>query len=130
MKPLRKGSKRAQAGVFDSFFSIFRFSKTLLDWNVVKNWDGAFNLTASYRRDSDVVRRWGTVDQVLYNARFSGKQVVPYEEHITKLMAKKTKQNHTAWFVSNCDHTNGANARWDYGQQLIKVWLAYLEVGL
>ena len=80
-------------------------------------------LTASYRRDSDITRRWGTVNQLLYSARFSGKKVVSFEDHVAKLMAAKTKSNHTAWFVSNCDHTNGANARWDYGQKLIKAWL-------
>ena len=93
------------------------------DLSVVKYWDGAFNLTASYRRDSDITRHWGSVDQLLYYARFSGEIEISFETHIQSLMSKKTKQNHTAWFVSNCDHTNGANARWDYAQILIRAGL-------
>ena len=90
---------------------------------MVKQWDGAFNLTASYRRDSDITRHWGSVDQLLYNARFSGRHEITFDKHMFDLMAKKTKVNHTAWFVSNCDHTNGANARWDYALKLIEAGL-------
>ena len=35
----------------------------------------------------------------------------------------KTSLNHTIWYVSNCDNTNGARARWDYAQSLIQVGL-------
>ena len=38
------------------------------NYNLVKeihDWDGAFNLTASYRIDSDVVRPFGSTDSVL-----------------------------------------------------------------
>ena len=30
----------------------------------------------------------------------------------------------SVWFVSNCDNTNGARARWEYGKQLIKAGLS------
>ena len=57
-----------------------------MDWNLVgKNgWDGAFNLTASYRRDSDVTRTWGTPQKAVNDVRHDYKtgKVVSYQEHI------------------------------------------------
>ena len=38
-------------------------------------------------------------------------------------MDKKTKQHLAAWFVSNCDHTEGAVKRWEYGESLIDAGL-------
>ena len=38
-------------------------------------------------------------------------------------MEMKTGINHTVWFVSNCNHTNGARARWNYGKSLIDAGL-------
>jgi hypothetical protein len=38
-------------------------------------------------------------------------------------MDKKTKEHLAAWFVSNCDHTEGAVKRWEYGESLIDAGL-------
>ena len=35
-------------------------------------------------------------------------------------MKESPNGKHTAWIVSNCARTNGAKARWAYGQELIK----------
>ena len=76
----------------------------------------------SYRRDSDVTRHWWTKDQILNNVRVKGTTIIPAEVHLHHLMSRKVRQNHTTWFVSNCDNTNGANLRWEYGQELLKVF--------
>ena len=43
---------------------------TGLDYDLVgkSGWDSAFNLTASYRRDSDIVRIWGTAQVNIYKS--------------------------------------------------------------
>ncbi|CAG5086938.1 Oidioi.mRNA.OKI2018_I69.PAR.g11410.t1.cds [Oikopleura dioica] len=83
----------------------------------IHDWDGAFNLTASCRLDSDAIRPYGNMNLLLKN--YVGKS---QEEIIQSIMAKKQYNNgkHTAWMVSNCDKTNGAVARWELGQQLIR----------
>ena len=101
-------------------------------------WDGAFNLTTSYRRDSDISRPFGNLNKALINARFYFKTVVDHEtgekkkhyyerqtgtEHIAELLSFKTKSgqgNHTAWMVSNCDSTRGAVKRQKYVMRLIQ----------
>lgn len=57
-----------------------------MDWNTVgkSGWDSAFNLTASYRRDSDITRTWGTTQKLVNTVRVNTKtkQVIPFQEHI------------------------------------------------
>lgn len=83
----------------------------------IHDWDGAFNLTASCRLDSDAIRPYGNINLLVKN--YVGKS---QEEIIQNIMSKKQYNNgkHTAWMVSNCDKTNGAVARWELGQQLIR----------
>merc|ERR1711920_872114 len=92
------------------------------DLNVVAKWDGAFNLTASYRRDSDVTRRWGSRSRVTHDMTWDAvrNEYTPIETQKKKLLELKNtpkhnkSSNHTIWFVSNCDATNGARQRWSY----------------
>jgi len=93
------------------------------NFNLVKqihDWDGSFNLTASYRIDSDVVRPFGSRDSVLAR-HYSDGDHEPYEDIIKKIMARKESNGgkHTTWIVSNCGRTNGASARWNYATELI-----------
>ena len=57
-----------------------------MDWGIVgkSGWDSAFNLTASYRRDSDITRTWGTTQKLVNTVRMDAKtgRVIPYQEHI------------------------------------------------
>lgn len=38
--------------------------------NISRDLDSAFNLTVTYRRDSDVIRRFGDLESTIRNARF------------------------------------------------------------
>lgn len=100
-------------------------------------WDGAFNLTTAYRRDSDVPRPFGNLNKALIDARWSsrvvedpetGEKMTQYyerqtaEEHIADVLAQKLEYgagNHTVWMVSNCQSTRGAVVRQQYVQRLI-----------
>ena len=100
-------------------------------------WDGAFNLTTSYRRDSDIPRPFGNLNKALIDARFYAEDVEDEEtgekkkiyharqtgeEHIAEVLSLKTKSgegNHTAWMVSNCDATRGAVVRQQYVARLV-----------
>lgn len=89
-------------------------------------WDGAFNLTTSYRRDSDIPRTFGDAHSILKFVRYNkGKLTVSDEKHLDNIRTRKNQPGtkHTAWLVSNCENTGGAKARWDYGQALVKAGL-------
>ena len=84
--------------------------------------------TNTYKTDSDVVRHFGTIKDVLISSRFSrkGKLYETSSDHLKRLeMLKKSRKNdkHTLWMVSNCNSTPGAIARWNYGQSLIQAGL-------
>ena len=70
-----------------------------LDYNLVgkTGWDAAFNLTASYRRDSDVTRIWGTTQNIVNEVRWDSKaaRFQSFQEHIADLMAQKRSRRHT-----------------------------------
>ena len=53
---------------------------------------------------------------------FSAGEHEPYEDIIQSIMDRKETNSgkHTTWIVSNCGRTNGASARWNYAQELIK----------
>ena len=50
-----------------------------------------------------------------------------FEEHMSLLMKEKNgpKGGHTIWFVSNCNSTRGASARWIYAQEMIEAGLGW-----
>ena len=85
--------------------------------------DSAFNLTISYRSDSDVIRHSADIESVLWSSRLSeetGELLFSDEKFFEEMMSKKnTSKYHTVWLVSDCDHTPGALLRWEYGKKLI-----------
>ena len=99
-------------------------------------YDAAFNLTTSYRRDSDIPRPFGTKDKVLIQARFrkiessestndeSYEEVETGEENIKSIMSQKSSSgNYVAWMVSNCEETRGAVLRQEYVRRLVDLGL-------
>ena len=104
-----------------------------------------FNLTASYRRDSDVTRIWGSGQNTIDLLRWDKKneKFISYEDHINEIMSRKSKERLSSkqeklktifnrikvWFVSNCNNTNGARERWKYGQSLINAGLSLTGYG-
>ena len=91
-------------------------------------WDSAFNLTTSYRRDSDIPRPFGDANSALQDARYdfhpdtqTWTERINYEDHIDQLMAQKNTpgDSYVTWMVSNCESTRGAAVRWDYVNRLI-----------
>lgn len=89
-------------------------------------WDATFNLTTSYRRDSDIPRPFGTKNDILRSVRYNnGIKVQGDEEHLSILMNRKNAPNtkYAAWVVSNCDKTAGASQRFEYGKRLVAAGL-------
>lgn len=107
-----KGSERATAALKD-------------------NWDGAFNLTLSYRRDSDIPRPFGNANSAKLSARYRYDseegwiESIDYQTQIDIFMAQKNPvgKPYATWVVSNCENISGASTRWTYAQQLIKAGL-------
>ena len=95
--------------------------------------DSAFNLTNTYRRDSDITRRFGDIEAVIQSDRFddrTGELLLSDEDYFAYLMKNKFRYGHefnAAWMVSNCNLTSGARRRFEYGQSLID---AGLKLGL
>ena len=97
-------------------------------------YDRAFNLTTSYRRDSDIPRPFGTAEKSLLKARYIYKDDDPWEsahfeefqtgeENIAQIMESKKDGPYATWIVSNCDETEGARTRFRYVQDMIKAGL-------
>ena len=100
--------------------------------------DSAFNLTNTYKRDSDVTRYFGTIEGLITEARFnanSGVLLVDDKTYFQNLISEKFEPSsqhgtvNTAWYVSNCNHTLGAKLRLDYGQSLIDAGLKLYTEG-
>jgi len=101
------------------------------------NWDSAFNLTTSYRIDSDIPRPFGNLQKSLADARYYhldhvdpvtsnvSKEWIEREtgeENIKSVIDQKAEAgqgNHTVWMVSNCDATRGAVVRQEYVKRLV-----------
>ncbi|CBY40763.1 unnamed protein product [Oikopleura dioica] len=93
--------------------------------NDVKFWDPAFNLTLSYRLDSDIHRPFGNTITSAKFLRFDhGRRLKPLDRMFSDLLALKTAKKHTAWLVSNCDRTNGASKRMEYADQMMNSGLS------
>ena len=89
-------------------------------------WDGAFNLTTSYRRDSDIPRPFGDSNSILRLVRYKeGVKSMTDENHLKMILSRKNKPNtkYVSWVVSNCDKTDGALERWQYVTSLIDAGL-------
>ena len=103
-------------------------------WRMPPLWDESFNITYSYKRDSDIVRGYGSVQNILrdfyYDHKTGESLGLSHEEHLSKIIDWKNslkgtseKNLHTAWFVSNCDHTVGAVKRWEQGKKMMEAGL-------
>lgn len=81
-------------------------------WRIVntEEMSGFFNLTMTYRHDSDVVNPYGW---------FSKKNISLEEDHYVNYATNKTKV--AAWFVSNCESLSGRNEFVAALQQFISV---------
>jgi len=55
----------------------------------VKDWDNAFNLTVSYRRDSDIIRGFGDKNIALRKSRYADRKLIPFDIAIEQLMENK-----------------------------------------
>jgi len=85
------------------------------------DWDSAFNLTTSYRRDSDIPREFGDYQTELKHARFKKtlnewtERMRP-DQHVQDIMDQKAPrdENFVTWLVSNCNNTGGADLRYAY----------------
>jgi len=91
--------------------------------------DETFNLTLTYRQDSDVTRHVADIEQLITNDRFdpkTGDLEKTDKQYFTDLLENKFSANgdvNTGWYVSNCNHTVGATERLVYGQSLIDAGL-------
>jgi len=99
-------------------------------------YDRSFNLTTSYRRDSDIPRPFGSAEKALLDARYmlvnrteNGETALHYEEiqsgeeNIAQIMGNKKEGPYATWLVSNCDETRGAQVRSQYVQRMIEAGL-------
>ena len=70
-------------------------------------WDSGFNMTTSYRRDSDIPRPYGTKNEAIRNARYKkGKLIEDDKTHIENIMKYKNPKNtkYAAWIVSSLEN--------------------------
>ena len=101
---------------------------------ITKEIDGCFNLTNTYRQDSDIIRHFGDAESAV-RARFddsTGELLKDDESYLSDLMNSKFPSGtgaNTAWFVSNCNHTASAVRRFDFGQSLIDAGLQLYAEG-
>ena len=97
--------------------------------------DACFNLTSTYRRDSDVVRRFGNIEKSIVRARFdrkTGNLLVDDHTYFLELMSNKFHPGssyNTAWFVSNCNQTAGAIRRYNFVKSLVLAGLKLYSEG-
>nr|CAB3247658.1 alpha-(1,3)-fucosyltransferase 9-like [Phallusia mammillata] len=83
----------------------------------LKGFDDFFNLTMSYRRDSDVYSPYGTHQQLR-----SYRKDLPFSDAELDTWVK-SKSKVALWVASNCHATKHAVARKDYVMELIKAGL-------
>ena len=93
--------------------------------------DGGFNMTYSYRRDSDIVRDFGSTQNILRDFYFDWVTGDSLNQTDIQIMAKlignknqlkgkaDTQQLHTVWHLANCNDTLGSR----YGKEMIEAGL-------
>lgn len=83
--------------------------------------DQAYNLTTSYRRDSDIPFH-PLLNDIIITVRYRhGELRMPDDEYMNKLLLNKFQdmsKNYITWIVSNCDATTGARERMSYVKEL------------
>ena len=103
---------------------------------ILESIDSVFNATMSYRTDSDVTRHFGDAESIISQIRFDseGKLKMSDEQYAKELIEKKFEYGsdyNTAWYVSNCNFTSGAEKRYEFGKKMIEKGLKlYSEGGL
>ena len=93
------GRKESQRYVF------FLLENPYHQWNNLQEWDSFFNLTMTYRRDSDVPVYYGRTEKIVTS--YNSSQIRSEHEKSTnsRPMIRPTPTNGrvlVAWFVSNC----------------------------
>ena len=85
-----------------------------------KELDAAFNLTVTYRQDSDVIRRFGDMESLItdMNRTMLYETVMGPKQPYGKPIDQDNKLYNTLWYVSNCDSTSGARKRMNYVKEL------------
>ncbi|XP_076805936.1 4-galactosyl-N-acetylglucosaminide 3-alpha-L-fucosyltransferase FUT6-like [Clavelina lepadiformis] len=85
----------------------------------LSEYDNVFNLTMTYRRDSDIYNPYSTAADVLLNIQSSGSG--DPDKDLDQLISKKKAM--VIWMVSNCGATKGAQTRMKLVQDLINAGL-------
>ena len=77
----------------------------------------------NYRRDSDFVKSFGDGSRANPDRYFvNGTKKGSDESYLQGILEEKKLLEEdvvAAWFVSDCDHTVGAEMRWAYGKRMI-----------
>ena len=95
--------------------------------------DKSFNLTMSYRRDSDIhLNNFGSVETMLEYINKQREQNKENDEkddrkYMDRILNDKKKV--ALWVVSNCNHTNEAKNRLDYAKNLQSLGLKLTGLG-
>ncbi|XP_076812959.1 3-galactosyl-N-acetylglucosaminide 4-alpha-L-fucosyltransferase FUT3-like [Clavelina lepadiformis] len=85
----------------------------------LKEFDDVFNLTMTYRRDSDVYFPYQTIEKI--SQRIHSQSSENLQHDLDELI--KSKRKVALWIVQNCGSTPGARARMKYSEQLVKAGL-------
>ncbi|XP_076807674.1 4-galactosyl-N-acetylglucosaminide 3-alpha-L-fucosyltransferase FUT6-like [Clavelina lepadiformis] len=85
----------------------------------LSEYDNVFNLTMTYRRDSDIYNPYSTAVDVLQNLQSSGSG--DPDKDLDQLISKKNAM--VIWMVSNCGGMKGAQTRMKLVQDLINAGL-------
>ncbi|CAK8698164.1 unnamed protein product [Clavelina lepadiformis] len=85
----------------------------------LSEYDNVFNLTMTYRQDSDIYNPYSTAADVLQNIQSSGSG--DPNKDLDQLISKKNAM--VIWIVSNCGATKGAQTRMKLVQDLINAGL-------
>ncbi|XP_076803367.1 4-galactosyl-N-acetylglucosaminide 3-alpha-L-fucosyltransferase FUT6-like [Clavelina lepadiformis] len=92
-----------------------RFGKNM----TLKEYDGLFNLTMTYRRDADIYSPYDHISNILWFVQKDGTGNATKD--LDELIMMKT--NISVWIVSNCKGKKGAITRWQYVLELRKAGL-------
>merc|ERR1719466_21886 len=119
--PIPESRSPEQIYVFNAVESTSSIKMRNIDY---KKYDNFFNLTMSYRRDSDIIQPQNkhfelpTTTMETLTSFFQNKYKNVKDAGIGQLMNKKSKL--MVWLVSNCGSNPGARARLKLGEMIAK----------